>query len=655
MSGSGEETILTRRQRLASASRACEACKIRKQPRSAARSSKDRNVQLERHVATFEGRLAKLERQAAASEIAAPTQALTGSSNSPSLLILGPYESSPSISSDIYEGDTSFLSQSVLATELAGKAASSKTPEASSTISEPLSRLDALLHSSPATASTKEQEIQHKATSRLLPGFEPLPDSFVIAVIRRIKVHSAVSLSGYFMNDIMEIEKLSQRVHFPVEPVTLGQITSLNGIFYMLVKEFKMLQVNLGEEYDLDELLLKCQRNFNLGIETYEILVQPTYDNVLALTLAVVKAQNDVKPQLCSSLIAAATNHCQMLGYHRESTYRKDSSDVAEAKRRIFWTLYVFDKNTSLLLGRSAKMQDADIDVRSPVLSTDRGQRPWDEWFLLAIRLAKTQGQIYDQLYSASALQATSIERKRRIDSLIPVMHDLRRDLESLNTARAKYPALIEASRTHWDIMYYSTLTILLRAPTVPGISGEISSECFQAARLSLRCHLRCYPAFKTAVDISEADYVSWFLHSSSFTPFVVIFLHAIAANSIEDLCLLEEVIESLKSARKVHSGTEKLFQICSAFGKLARQMVTAKDTSVGTYDQEVDSLELGNVQEDMSFDWPEFDLDLANPEFDMEIASGCEDIDMAAVFNDWYGGQPGMDFLWEDAGQMGR
>ncbi|KAJ4252800.1 hypothetical protein NW762_010706 [Fusarium torreyae] len=645
MSGSGEETILTRRQRLASAPRA---------PRSSARSSKDRTTQLERHVATFEDRLAKLERQVAASHIAAPTQALTGPSNSPSIQVLGPCDSSPSMSSDIYEGDTSFLSQSVIATELAGKAANIKTPEASSTISEPLSQLDALLHSSRASTLAKEQQVHHNDTSRLLPGFEALPDLFVIAVIRRIKAHSAVSLSGYFINDVTEVEKLCQRVHFPVEPVTLGQITSLNGIFYMLVKEFKMLQVNLGEEYDLDELLLKCQRNFNLGIETYEIMVQPTYDNVLALTLAVVKAQNDVKPQLCSSLIAAATNHCQMLGYHRESTYQKDSSDTAEAKRRIFWTLYVFDKNISFLLGRSAKMQDVDIDVRCPVLSADRGQRPWDEWFLLAIRLGRIQGQIYDQLYSASALQATSTERKLRSDSLIPLMYSWKNNLESLNTAQAKYSALIEASRTHWDIMYYSTLTILLRAPTVPGISGEISSECFQAARLSLKCHLRCYPAFKTAVDISVVDYVSWFLHSSSFTPFVVIFLHAIAANSIEDLSLLDEVIESLRSVRKAHSGTERLYQICSAFGKLARQMVTAKDRSVGTYDQEADSLELGNIQEDVTFDWPEFGLDLANPELDMEIAFGCEDIDMAAVFNDWYGGQPGMDFLWEDSGHAG-
>jgi hypothetical protein len=134
-----------------------------------------------------------------------------------------------------------------------------------------------------------------------------------------------------------------------------------------------------------------------------------------------------------------------------------------------------------------------------------------------------------------------------------------------------------------------------------------------------------------------------------------VIFLHAIAANSIEDLGLLEEVIDSLRSARKVHSGTEKLYQICSAFGKLARQMVTARNTSVGTYDQEADSLELGNIQRDMAFDWPEFDLDLANPELDMEVALGCEDIDMVTVFNDWYGGQLGMDFLWEDSGQAGR
>jgi hypothetical protein len=163
-----------------------------------------------------------------------------------------------------------------------------------------------------------------------------------------------------------------------------------------------------------------------------------------------------------------------MLGYHRESTYQKEPSNIAEARRRIFWTLYIFDKNTSLLLGRSAKMQDVDIDVEIPVLSNDRGQRPWDKWLLLAIKLAKTQGQIYDLLYSASALQATSTERKLRIDSLIPVMHDWRSDLESVSFT----PPIVQTKPDQFNpassTQHRPSILPLLKLPELIGTSCTI-------------------------------------------------------------------------------------------------------------------------------------------------------------------------------------
>jgi hypothetical protein len=107
-----------------------------------------------------------------------------------------------------------------------------------------------------------------------------------------------------------------------------------------------------------------------------------------------------------------------MLGYHRETTHQKDQSGYSENKRRLFWMLYVYEKSASLLLGHASKVQDLDIDARHPTPSSDPAQRPWDQLMGLAIRLARIQGQTYDNLYSAAALTAQPAERKRWIDTL---------------------------------------------------------------------------------------------------------------------------------------------------------------------------------------------------------------------------------------------
>lgn len=61
----------------------------------------------------------------------------------------------------------------------------------------------------------------------------------------------------------------------------------MNGILYCILKEYLATQDPLGKQYDIKAFLAKCDRNFNLGIETYDVLAVPTFDNVLALTLGV--------------------------------------------------------------------------------------------------------------------------------------------------------------------------------------------------------------------------------------------------------------------------------------------------------------------------------------------------------------------------------
>ncbi|KAF5005909.1 hypothetical protein FDECE_7667 [Fusarium decemcellulare] len=541
----------------------------------------------------------------------------------------------------LYEGSSSFINQVVQASELAQRTATSETPEAAHKISESFSHLDALLHPASRPSQLKEHQFSASGIARPTPPFEPLPVSVILAILQRLKAHSAILLAGYAITNLSLIESLCQKVYFPTEPVSVGHVTCVNGILYMVFRELEVLEIPLLKDFNSAELIAQAERNFNLGIETFDVLAVPSFENVLALAIAVIKAQSEAKPMLCHTLAAAAASHCQMLGYHREITYQRDQSGYAECKRRLFWTLYVFDKNASLIFGHASKVQDFEVDTQYPALSSEPGQRPWDMWFRLAIRLAKVQGQTYDRLYSAAGLQATPAERKQHLDLLTADMYKWRDDLERLDMSRANYPQVFALSKIHWDLMYYSTLTSLLRAPVTPGMGGEISTQCFQAARLSLHNHLLCFTGYHTSKLFTEADFANWVLHNSSFTPFVVIFLHAIAASSLEDVELLDQVVDTIKCARGGNTGTEKLFQICSTFARLARRMVEARNSCVGRYDQNTDSLRLAGTSEDVPPAWPEAFTSPPGQHFEAEGFSSWGNTDMSSILVDWINGQP--------------
>lgn len=126
-------------------------------------------------------------------------------------------------------------------------------------------------------------------------------------------------------------------------------------------------------------------------------------------------------------------------------------------------------------------------------------------------------------------------------------------------------------------------------------------------------------------------------LHNSSFTPFVVTFLHSIAASSLEDVSLLEEVVDTFRHAREIHAGAEKLYQICDTFARLARRMVESQNTSVGMYDQNTDSLQVAGVSENLPLSWPELGQQV---DADANVSVFLND-DMTSILADWINGQP--------------
>lgn len=121
-------------------------------------------------------------------------------------------------------------------------------------------------------------------------------------------------------------------------------------------------------------------------------------------------------------------------------------------------------------------------------------------------------------------------------------------------------------------------------------------------------------------------------LHYSSFTAFVVIFFHAISANSSEDNELLDVMVGILEKVRSSSARSERLYQVCATFAGLARELTASRRASVGVYNLEDDLLEL-----------PELSNDAASSHFHdsfgLEISEFVEDweaYDMDSIMAGW-------------------
>lgn len=130
----------------------------------------------------------------------------------------------------------------------------------------------------------------------------------------------------------------------------------------------------------------------------------------------------------------------------------------------------------------------------------------------------------------------------------------------------------------------------MLRAAGPSSTSVEITSACYEAAKKSLQAHLHFFPAFKSYGDVEIlASYVAWILLYCSWTPLIVVFLHAIASSSTDDVKLLEETEESLEPLKHLNQQSEQVYGLCKIFCKLAKAYVERHETFPGVYNSQED------------------------------------------------------------------
>jgi len=111
---------------------------------------------------------------------------------------------------------------------------------------------------------------------------------------------------------------------------------------------------------------------------------------------------------------------------------KNDSVDTVRNKTLIFWWVYVLDKGLALRLGRASTIQDYDIDVL-PHLETNLGGIPSSHhrYMVVSIDIARIEGKLYEQLYSASSFNSTPDLREQRAYGIIDELSLLQTSLAS--------------------------------------------------------------------------------------------------------------------------------------------------------------------------------------------------------------------------------
>ncbi|KAF9641547.1 putative c6 transcription factor protein [Lasiodiplodia theobromae] len=659
-------------------SRACENCRLRKircdkaipcascktlgiACQAAARTTEHRprvviSSQYEKQIELIQQRLASIERSVKDISLSSSSRGVTPAARSspgndqnsnPRTNLSASTHGSPSTPIAAYEGDSSFGTQTLQAGEAADRTVARVLGgQSTAEVRSALSSLRDSLETHDSNTRVHEAYLSLSAPRAGPPELTLPPVEFVVAIVRRIKVHPPFSLVGYCWRDLQQLEKLCQKIYFPSDSVPTGSQTLMHGILFFTLRDYITENDTALSNWDLAAYAELCEHNFYQCLERYESLVVPTLENIQSLLLAATRAQEQSKLQLVWTYVSAGHSMCQTLGYHRESHLKRDPPELADIKRHAFWSLYMADKNLSLCLGRKSNFQDDDIDVEYFKKSTNPKYRAWDEIVFASINFARVQGEVYDRLYSIGASRAPPEQRLQAVEELAQKMVHLRNELVSVDPTGAEYGEHLDSMTHAADFIAYTVLTVIYRAQTSTGTGIEVSSKCFETARLGLQSHLKCFESFQSSTMLEQIDYVTWILLYPSFTPFVVVFTHAIATMSVDDLSLLQETVGTLDQAKHISEGAQRLYDVCKAFADAAEVLIKSRQTLTGMQQHDDGSLVFPAVTDPhpptmsaQDFAWPAWP--------DATHGLDVNNMDMSMFLGNWLGAnRPVMDML---------
>ncbi|KAK2798274.1 hypothetical protein FQN49_008976, partial [Arthroderma sp. PD_2] len=259
-----------------------------------------------------------------------------------------------------------------------------------------------------------------------LSELELPPSNAVLALLRLANESQPLFFLTLPMISTAQFTQMCKDLYFCTEEYSSGRFASVNAILGNLFKEFAYRSKDDPATAKFKEYSDLCIGNFTTVISSFDLFTEPSLDNVMALTYAILLATESSKISLCWNFVASAARMCQSLGYHRSVSAKGDTPEDTRVKEYLFWFVYSMDRSLSLCLGRAALLPDYDIGLPYPSISLDPLLRPWHILFRYWLDGSRITGEIYEFLYSVRGVSSSAEVRAKKVFELSSQLREWR-------------------------------------------------------------------------------------------------------------------------------------------------------------------------------------------------------------------------------------
>lgn len=193
------------------------------------------------------------------------------------------------------------------------------------------------------------------AIATILPARE-VADALVEAYFDRVHPNYLIFHRGTFQ---VQYESIWVDLKRPIREFESALICS---VFMMFVFGAQVLEHHDGEKS------AQLQRQYLELVQsrTYQLLHTTSLLNVQAILLLQLHQHNASERNTSWALLGCASRMALSLGMHREGATGGFDSIEKELRRRIWWTLYVFEQNLCAILGRPSAIDDSEVTISLP-------------------------------------------------------------------------------------------------------------------------------------------------------------------------------------------------------------------------------------------------------------------------------------------------
>ncbi|OBT66282.1 hypothetical protein VE03_04350 [Pseudogymnoascus sp. 23342-1-I1] len=309
------------------------------------------------------------------------------------------------------------------------------------------------------------------------------------------------------------------------------------------------------------DILKSFTDNSRRGFQYLTQFFQPDLCNIQALITMVLVVQENGEASLSNLFLSQACQLARAMGLHQLAREQHQLEDrLREEYMNVFWSLYILDTTSCFTMDKPKYLPLIQCHVGLPRHDPDRPTA-----FVPRILLAQEQEDIFNSLYSAEAMEWSTVRRNQHCSRL----------LARLETLEERFPGMyLKASENTNHVRFqdlefaFRTSRILIQRSRIQDSGpSNLTQDVVQSLELFLSLQ-------NNKTDMEAQSILLRLLETHSFVAFFQLFdCVVLEPRDVARLASLEAISKALRSLQssKVSSGAtaSHLSTMCTAVDKL--------------------------------------------------------------------------------------